>query len=448
MKDVFTVTELTGAIKNHLESGFGIIWVTGEISNLRRPASGHVYFTLKDEDSQIRVVAFRNTAGRIGFDLEDGLQIACRGKLTVYAARGEYQIIIDAAEPKGFGALQMAFEQLKKRLGKEGLFDASHKKGIPFLPGKIGVVTSPSGAAVRDILNITGRRFPSIDITIAPAAVQGTEAPMEICDAISDLHSTDVDVIIVTRGGGSLEDLFCFNDERVARAIHSSRIPVISAVGHEIDFTIADFVADLRAPTPSAAAELVVPDRKDLIERIRRLQSRLSNARSVSLREFRKRLGVVAEGLRDPRGRISDRRIGLDDWNVRLSGGIRRVLEMREHFFLPANRMLRRLTPTTMIGELRHRSGRITKELDVQTRMYVNNLKDMLHRDISLLDSLSPLSVLKRGFGIVRLPDGTIVRDVAALSIDDSVDVKVSSGNFTARVTRIVQEKKNGREKI
>ena len=448
MKDVFTVTELTGAIKNHLESGFGIIWVTGEISNLRRPASGHVYFTLKDEDSQIRVVAFRNTAGRIGFDLEDGLQIACRGKLTVYAARGEYQIIIDAAEPKGFGALQMAFEQLKKRLGKEGLFDASHKKGIPFLPGKIGVVTSPSGAAVRDILNITGRRFPSIDITIAPAAVQGTEAPMEICDAISDLHSTDVDVIIVTRGGGSLEDLFCFNDERVARAIHSSRIPVISAVGHEIDFTIADFVADLRAPTPSAAAELVVPDRKDLIERIRRLQSRLSNARSVSLREFRKRLGAVAEGLRDPRGRISDRRIGLDDWNVRLSGGIRRVLEMREHFFLPANRMLRRLTPTTMIGELRHRSGRITKELDVQTRMYVNNLKDMLHRDISLLDSLSPLSVLKRGFGIVRLPDGTIVRDVAALSIDDSVDVKVSSGNFTARVTRIVQEKKNGREKI
>jgi len=448
MKDVFTVTELTGAIKNHLESGFGIIWVTGEISNLRRPASGHVYFTLKDEDSQIRVVAFRNTAGRIGFDLEDGLQIACRGKLTVYAARGEYQIIIDAAEPKGFGALQLAFEQLKKRLGKEGLFDASHKKGIPFLPGKIGVVTSPSGAAVRDILNITGRRFPSIDITIAPAAVQGTEAPMEICDAISDLHSTDVDVIIVTRGGGSLEDLFCFNDERVARAIHSSRIPVISAVGHEIDFTIADFVADLRAPTPSAAAELVVPDRKDLIERIRRLQSRLSNARSVSLREFRKRLGAVAEGLRDPRGRISDRRIGLDDWNVRLSGGIRRVLEMREHFFLPANRMLRRLTPTTMIGELRHRSGRITKELDVQTRMYVNNLKDMLHRDISLLDSLSPLSVLKRGFGIVRLPDGTIVRDVAALSIDDSVDVKVSSGNFTARVTRIVQEKKNGREKI
>lgn len=448
MRNVLTVTELTGAIKNHLESGFGIVWVTGEISNLRRPASGHVYFTLKDEVSQIRVVAFRNTVGKIGFDLEDGIKIACRGKLAVYAARGEYQIIIDAAEPKGFGALQLAFEQLKKRLGKEGMFDTSRKKGIPFLPGKIGVVTSPSGAAVRDILNITGRRLPFIDIIIAPAAVQGTEAPREICDAISDLHSIDVDVIIVTRGGGSLEDLFCFNDERVARAIYASRIPVISAVGHEIDFTITDFVADLRAPTPSAAAELVVPDRRDLIERIRRLQSRLSKARSVSQRELRKSLSFIAEGVRDPRGKISERRIALDDWNVRLSGGIRRVLETRENFLLPANRMLLRLSPVIVIDELRRRSGSITKKLNAQTLMYMKNLKNMLHRDISLLDSLSPLSVLKRGFGIVRLSDGTIVSNVTMLSIDDSVDIKVSSGDFKARVTRIVQEKENGREKI
>lgn len=440
MKDALTVTELTGAIKNFLESGFDVVWVTGEISNLRRPASGHVYFTLKDEGSQIRVVAFRNAAGRIGFDLEDGMKIVCRGKLNVYPARGEYQLIIDTAEPKGLGALQMAFEQLKERLGKEGLFDPSHKKGIPFLPEKIGVVTSPSGAAIRDILNITGRRFPSIDIIIAPAAVQGVEAPMEIRDAISDLNSIGADVIIVTRGGGSLEDLFCFNDERVARAIYSSKIPVISAVGHEIDFTIADFVADLRAPTPSAAAELVVPDRKAMIERIRRLKSQLINARGVSLRELSNRLDFVVEGLRDPRGRISDLRMGLDDWYIRLSGGIRRVLEMRKNSLLPANRMLLRLTPATRIRELRREIENMKRELGARTRFYMDNLKGMLQRDMSMLDNLSPLSVLKRGFGIVRLSDGAIVRDVAMLAVDDSVDVKVSSGSFKAKISKISQE--------
>jgi len=440
MKDVLTVTALTGAIKDFLESSFDAIWVTGEISNLRRPASGHVYFTLKDEGSQIRVVAFRGAAGRIGFDLEDGIKIVCRGKLNVYPARGEYQLIIDAAEPRGLGALQMAFEQLKKRLGKEGLFDSSHKKIIPFLPEKIGIVTSPSGAAVRDILNITGRRFPSIDIIIAPASVQGAEAPSEICGAISDLNSIGVDVIIVTRGGGSLEDLFCFNDERVARAIHSSKIPVISAVGHEIDFTIADFVADLRAPTPSAAAELVVPDRKALIERMRRLKSRLINARGVSLRELENRLDFVVKGLRDPRGRISDLRIGLDDWYIRLSGGMRRVLEMRENSLLPASRMLIGLTPETRIRELRRGVENTRKELDARIRFYMDNLKGMFQRDMSILDTLSPLSVLKRGFGIVKLSDGTIVRDVSILAVDDSVDVKVSSGSFKARISSVHPE--------
>ncbi|MBW2649074.1 MAG: exodeoxyribonuclease VII large subunit, partial [Deltaproteobacteria bacterium] len=245
-----------------------------------------------------------------------------------------------------------------------------------------------------------------------------------------------VDVIIVTRGGGSLEDLFCFNDERVARAIYSSNTPVISAVGHEIDFTIADFVADLRAPTPSAAAELVVPDRKDLIERIRSLKSQLINAGGVSLRESKNRLDFLVKGLRDPRGQISDLRIGLDDWDVRLSGGMRRVLEMRENGLLPAHRVLIRLTPGTRIRELRRGVENIRKELDTRTRFYMNNLKGTLQRDMSILDNLSPLSVLKRGFGIVRLPDGTIVRDVAMLAVNDSVDVRVSSGSFKAKVTR------------
>ncbi|MBW2673588.1 MAG: exodeoxyribonuclease VII large subunit [Deltaproteobacteria bacterium] len=403
MEKILTVTQLTEGIKQILEGSFGVVWVTGEISNLRRPASGHVYCTLKDETSQVRVVAFRSAAMRMGFDLEDGMKIVCRGRVNVYPARGEYQLIIDAAEPKGLGALQMAFEQLKERLEKEGLFDPSHKRKIPFLPGAIGVVTSPSGAAVRDILNITARRFPSVDVMIAPAAVQGTDAPDEICSAIADLNVFGVDVIIVARGGGSLEDLFCFNDERVARAIYASMIPVISAVGHEIDFTIADFVADLRAPTPSAAAELVVPDRRDLLERTQRLRSRLTRACRVSLRGWKTGLNFVAERLRDPKGRIADLRMGLDDRYARL---------------------------------------------ETRARLCIDTLRGILQSDISLLDTLSPLSVLKRGFGIVRLSDGTVVRDVEMLTVNDSVDVKVSSGSFTARVTTILQERDNVEKKV
>ncbi len=403
MEMILTVTQLTEAIKATLEGGFGIVWVTGEVSNLRRPASGHLYATLKDETSQIRMVAFRGTVTRLGFELEDGMKIICRGRVNVYPPRGEYQIIIDAAEPKGLGALQMAFEQLKGRLEKEGLFDPSHKRTIPFLPGMIGVVTSASGAALRDVLNITARRFPSVDMVIAPAAVQGAEAPREICDAMADLNEFGVDVIIVARGGGSLEDLFSFNDERVARAIYASKIPVISAVGHEIDFTIADFVADLRAPTPSAAAELVVPDRRDLTERTQRLRSRLIRACDMMLRELKTRLVFITEGLRDPKKSIAELRRRVED--------LRRGLE-----------------------------GRMRSRIDA--------LRGILQGDIALLDTLSPLAVLGRGFGIVRLPDGTIVTDAGMLAVDDGVDVRVASGGFTARVTTIVQEHSDGGKKV
>jgi len=403
METILTVTQLTETIKQTLEESFGIVWVTGELSNLRRPASGHVYATLKDEGSQVRVVAFRSTAARIGFDLEDGMKIVCRGRVSVYPARGEYQLIIDAAEPKGLGALQMAFEQLKGRLEEEGLFDPSHKRQIPFLPRTVGVVTSPSGAAVRDILNITARRFPSVDMIIAPASVQGAEAPDEICRAIADLNAHGVDVIIVARGGGSLEDLFCFNDERVARAIRASEIPVVSAVGHEIDFTIADFVADLRAPTPSAAAELVVPDRRALMERTERLRGRLKHVCDIVFRELKTRLVFTAEGLRDPGARLAD---------------------------------------------LRRRVGELRGGLEERTRFSIDALRSTLQREIALLDTLSPLSVLQRGFGIVRLPDGAVVRDAAVLAVDDSVDVRVASGSFTARVTTISRERNDGGKKV
>jgi len=442
MKDILTVTELTANIKILLETSFDTLWVAGEISNLRRPGSGHVYFTLKDQDSQIRAVIFRQAMQKIGFDLEDGMEIVCRAKLNVYQVRGEYQLIIDAAEPRGYGALQIAFEQLKKKLDEEGLFDPSLKKEIPFLPCRIGVVTSSTGAAIRDILNITKRRFPSIDILIAPVRVQGVEAPPEICEAISALNSIPaIDVIIVTRGGGSLEDLFPFNDERVARAIHASRIPVISAVGHEIDFTIADFVADLRAPTPSAAAELVAPNRRELVERIENLDFRLVN----NQRKIGYMLSGKAEALRarlkDPRRQIADLRLSLDDSSLSLKEGLMRGFENRRNSLLHTNKLLLYMNPAARIGEYKFRLETLKENMITKALFLVDNLKNILKQDISILNSLSPLSVLKRGYGIVRrLPDNTIVREAKSLTEGCHVSVKVLSGGFQAKVTKISQE--------
>ena len=279
MEEILTVSQLNNNIKFLLEETFDVVLVEGEVSNLRRPQSGHVYFTLKDEKSQIKAVFFRQFGGyerRNSFELEEGLKVLCRARLNVYLPRGEYQLVVESVEPLGVGALQKAFEQLKAKLFAEGLFDEQYKKPLPFLPEKIGVITSPTGAVIRDILNITKRRFPAADILIAPVRVQGNEAAGEIIQALRNLQSYgNVDVIIIARGGGSLEDMAPFNDEALAREIFRSSIPVVSAVGHETDFTICDFVADLRAPTPSAAAELILPERMELISKINTLKQRM-----------------------------------------------------------------------------------------------------------------------------------------------------------------------------
>ncbi|MCK4401817.1 exodeoxyribonuclease VII large subunit [bacterium] len=297
-KHIFTVSELTSRIKNLLEESFPSVWVEGEVSNCRMPSSGHIYFTLKDEQSQLKAVFFRGANQRIKFKIEDGLKVLALGNISVYQCRGDYQLIVGLLQPRGIGELQLAFEQLKRKLQKEGLFAPEHKKPIPLFPRRIGIVTSPTGAAIRDILNVINRRFHQVEILINPVKVQGEGAGEEIADAIDEFNETgDMDVLIVGRGGGSMEDLWAFNEEIVARAIYNSNIPVISAVGHEIDFVISDFVADLRAPTPSAAAELVVGEMKQITQKIRDFQTRIISALTNNLSLYKQEIDDFSERI-------------------------------------------------------------------------------------------------------------------------------------------------------
>src|SRR2546428_3230744 len=321
-RQVYTVSQLTARIRDVLEEQVAPFWVEGEISNLRVPGSGHAYFTLKDDAAQIRVVLFRNRLRRIRFEPADGLHVLAFGALEVYAPRGEYQMVVELMEPKGLGALQVAFEQLKARLQAEGLFDPGRKRPLPRFPRKIGIVTSPTGAAIRDMLRVIGRRFGELHIVVRPVRVQGEGSAREIAEGIADLNALgDVDVIIAGRGGGSLEDLWAFNEEVVARAIVGSKAPVMSAVGHEVDFTIADFVADLRAPTPSAAAELVVREKEAVVDGLRDLHHRLSRALARRLERQRERLGLYAQRrvLSDPSRPPPDSHRRLDQPGIRLS---------------------------------------------------------------------------------------------------------------------------------
>ncbi|HBB18306.1 MAG: exodeoxyribonuclease VII large subunit [Syntrophus sp. RIFOXYC2_FULL_54_9] len=443
-KEILSVSALNDRIKALLEEGFAQVWVEGEVSNTRRPASGHVYFTLKDAKSQIRAVIFRTPFGRAGhrtpdFELEDGMSIVCRARLAVYPPRGEYQIIIDALEPKGLGALQKAFEQLKARLEAEGLFDQSRKKPLPFLPSRIGVVTSPSGAVIRDILTVTRRRFPSVDILIAPVRVQGTEAPAEIIQALDDLQIVQgVDVIILARGGGSLEDLAPFNTEGVARAIAHSRIPVVSAIGHETDFTIADFTADLRAATPSAAAELTVPLRAELMETLQSLYFRMNRYRRQETQRLRERIANLSERLRDPKRRLNDIRIALDDNIDRMRTTLSHLREVRRQELINSIVRLEHRNPRARIVQWFEKIESLGKKLRAARERQDQQWKNRVRSSIALLDSLSPLSILNRGYSITRrLPDGLILRDPSEVRTGQEVDIRLYAGGLRAKITEI-----------
>lgn len=438
---VFTVSELNRHIKQSLEPLYTDIWVEGEISNLRLPASGHYYFTLKDEASQIRAVLFRAQSRQLRFSPEDGLKVLCHGSLGVYEPRGEYQIIVTSLEVYGLGALQLAFEQLKQRLAQEGLFDAARKKPLPFLPAKIAVISSPTGAVVHDIIRIVHRRLPSLEILIVPVRVQGDEAADEIVAAIQTVNLLRcADVIIIARGGGSLEDLQPFNTEKVARAVAASDIPIISAVGHETDITIIDFVADMRAPTPSAAAELVVREKRELVRTIGILRSRALNA----IRQYihRHREATVHQTnliVRWPR-RLADLLLRQDDLRERLIRILRHVLTHEATRLSSARRILLSLSPsisckvgTTAVTHYLERLHRAMQSL-------VRSQSTRFSNAHARLNALNPSAVLERGFSITRLlPSMKIVRSADAVQPGDTVRVTLYQGGIDCLVKRVIK---------
>jgi exodeoxyribonuclease VII large subunit len=421
---ILTVSQVTQLVKQTLEGSFPRLWVEGEISNLHRHQSGHVYFTLKDERSQLRTVLFRSEAAQVRFEIKDGLKVLCRGRLNVYEPRGEYQLVAERVEPKGKGALQLAFEQLKEKLKAEGLFEPGLKKKLPLLPRRVGLVTSPRGAAIHDILRTLERRFAPLEITIYPVRVQGEGAAAEIVEAIDYFsRRKDADVLIVGRGGGSIEDLWAFNEEPVARAIHRCPIPVISAVGHEVDFTIADFVADVRAATPTAAAEMVIDTEESFRERIGQLRMRVVQA----LRFFVHDRAQHVE-------RLTHHRI-FQNFRILLLNLEQRLDELESRSRNVLRDELQRLAgwrSRTLLAEERMRGA---------VRGAIRDGQGRWQRLAAQLDALSPLGVLKKGF-TVCWKDGRLVRGIGDVGEGDGITVSFFQGEFLGRVESVDRRRK------
>jgi exodeoxyribonuclease VII large subunit len=420
---IYTVSEITRLVKLEIENAFPLVWVEGEISNLSHPSSGHIYFTLKDERCQLKTVIWRSNVRQLKFDLKDGLKVVCRGKMSIYEAGGLYELMVDLVEPKGKGALQLAFEQLKEKLRAEGLFDPKYKKPLPLLPKKVGVVTSPRGAAIIDILRTLERRFGRLHILIYPAKVQGEGAADEIVQGIDYLgRRPDIDVLIVGRGGGSIEDLWAFNEEKVARAIFRCPIPVISAVGHEVDFTIADFVADIRASTPSVAAEIVIKEEQALVDRLEGLRGRLVQ-----------NVLYFLQGRKQLVSNLSQHRI-FHNFRVALYGLEQRVddLEQRARDVFRRKRL-------ELAGNL-HSLALCHEKMAAAVRSLLQNLTARWDRLSLELHNLSPLNVLKKGYTLCWKEDLRLIRRVEDVDPAKEVTVSFYKGAFTCRVSGIDRE--------
>jgi len=439
-RDIYTVGRLNREVRMLLDHGMPVVWVEAELSNFSRPASGHWYFTLKDRDAQVRCAMFRQRNLAVRFTPAEGKQVLARARVGLYEPRGDYQLIVDHLEESGVGALKREFEKLKEKLTAEGLFATELKRPLPAVPRRIGVVTSPTGAAIRDIVHILGRRFPAADVLIYPTAVQGAAAVPEILAALAlAAQRAECEVLIVARGGGSLEDLYAFNDERIARAIRAMPMPVVTGIGHEVDFTIADFIADVRAPTPSGAAELVVPDRREWLLRLARIGQRLDAAagrqlrsESERLRNLRHRLARLHPGMRLQQGAQR-----LDELEQRLGSLLRLRLADEDARLQRLAARLASQSPVLRVRDLRLREARLSMRLATAMALSLQAPAQRLALAQRALHAVSPLATLGRGFALAtRASDGALLRDAAQVEVGARIRVRLGAGVLDATVLR------------
>ncbi len=434
-RQILSISQLNRRARSLLETHLSLLWVRGEVSNLARPGSGHWYFTLKDNQAQIRCAMFRNRNRLLGRPPRDGDQVVVRGRVGLYEARGEYQLIVEHLEADGAGLLQQQFEALKAKLEAEGLFDPAGKRALPSFPARIGVITSPTGAAIRDILHVTARRCPWVEIDIYPTPVQGEEAPRKLIEALELANARgDCDLLILSRGGGSLEDLWAFNDEALARAIRGSRLPVVSAVGHETDFTIADFVADQRAPTPSAAAEIATPDGEALARNVNRSGALLLRALHGLLERERERLNALGKRLRSPRDRLREHTQHLDHLEIRLVRAWRAQENARRSRLEDLTRRFHALHPGRQLGEHRETVASLRQRLTSAMQRRTEANRQRLQGLAATLNAVSPLATLERGYAIASDSEGQILRTVEAVASGDPLQVRLHDGRLDCRV--------------
>jgi len=440
-RDIFSVSRLVRETKAVLEGSFPLLWLEGEISNFSRPTSGHMYFSLKDEAAQVRCAMFRGKNMHLRFKPENGMQVLVRVRLTLYEARGDFQIIIEHMEEAGQGALQRAFEALKSRLGQEGLFDIRLKKAIPALPKKIGVITSPTGAAIRDVLSVLKRRFPAIPVLIYPVPVQGETAANQIAAMIKLADKRkDCDVLLLTRGGGSLEDLWAFNEEVVARAIHACKTPLISAVGHEVDFSIADFVADQRAATPSAAAELISPDQHDIQQQLSKHLSRLQGQARSLLQQSQQGLDWLQKRLQQqhPGQKLQIKAQRVDELELRLERIVRNSIDRKAYALTQLNSRLQRHAPLQQLNQLKMRQQRLQQRLQHAWQQIMANKQQRLAMTSRTLNNVSPLATLQRGYAIVQdVANKQVFSDARQLNRGDKISARLAKGSLICIVDEI-----------
>lgn len=439
---IWTVSDFTRLVRNALERGFSDVWIEGELSNIRMPVSGHVYFTLKDEQSQVRMVLFRTAFQNLRFSLKEGLHVLARGRVSVYEPRGEYQVIVEYVEPRGVGSLQLAFDQLKERLTQEGLFLENRKRPLPRFPRAVGVVTSPTGAAIRDILTVLCRRWPTIHVVVAPVPVQGVGAADRIAAAVSALSASGlVDVMIVGRGGGSWEDLWSFNEEIVVRAITASKVPVVSAVGHETDVTLADFAADHRAPTPSAAAEAVVPLLEDVRHHVVQWSGRIIRCMRAQCLAHEHRVEHALRVFEAMRRRLGGQTQRVDDLTARLVDQARHRLTFGHRTARALEHALFSAGPHITLREVRVLLPQLLNRLERQMRTLLSARKHVLHRRLAGLDALSPLAILSRGYSVMyRLPENRLVRSSSDVKEGDLVRARLAAGQLHCLVQQVLPD--------